>query len=81
MAPRVASTGVGVVRGRTGGMSERGSFSQMTGMRSGYFSRMRMASSHSSLTPIRSAVHPLLGEYVLRMSRVLNDANWMRPSG
>ena len=25
-----------MVRGRTGGMSERGSFSQMTGMRSGY---------------------------------------------
>ena len=29
----------------TGGMSERGSFSQMTGMRSGYFSRMRAASA------------------------------------
>lgn len=30
---------------RTGGMSDRGSFSQITGILSGYFSRMRAASA------------------------------------
>eukprot|EP00315_Gephyrocapsa_oceanica_P009454 CAMPEP_0185306338 /NCGR_PEP_ID=MMETSP1363-20130426/16020_1 /TAXON_ID=38817 /ORGANISM="Gephyrocapsa oceanica, Strain RCC1303" /LENGTH=86 /DNA_ID=CAMNT_0027903621 /DNA_START=305 /DNA_END=565 /DNA_ORIENTATION=- len=43
--PTVRSIGIRYFRLSTGGMSERGSFSQMTGMRSGYFSRIRAASA------------------------------------
>eukprot|EP00964_Phaeocystis_antarctica_P100691 scaffold66281_cov51-Phaeocystis_antarctica.AAC.2 len=43
--PTVRSIGIRYFLLSTGAMSDRGSFSQMTGILSGYFSRMRAASA------------------------------------